>query len=1165
MRSYLPLQCLSAEPHPGFVSSHETSDVADAAKRVRAWAKHLAELGRADEAQQVLREALERDGDEVSIALTLAGLQAQAGKPDHAMEVLRKILGDHPDNLAATRMLARLLLDSGETSEAFRVVADAANRIGKGSTAYLAELTGEIYRAQGRHAEAVAAFGPRASLSPRGRRLRRGSWWRSGGPLRRHPGGRAAPPDVVRGGAAVPPLGTPTPDAMLEVITWARWLSGEDRHDDARRVIREALTTHGRHARLLASAAEIEDAADAKNTSLLFWRAAYLEAPDDIDVCCGLAECLANTWVRPSYTCRIGEALRVLDDFPDQDHPSIRATRAEILHLGEASTARVVAAYGQAGGLSRSAARARRRLWWRSAGPLGQLGIRIADRIRGAHHLRPVVDLAFRTEAETEAVARVIDSVRELPPPAAKQRIEEAFEEHGRLPSLLLAHAEADRRDEAFWHSLIMVAEAVRTSPSSLDAVCQLASALNSTFDYGTALQVLKSLPPASRQTVEARVTTGDLHRYAGNFALAAAAYGDPRDLERLDRKSRRRCVRGSLLRRWRPRPVGHNELVPIDLASFDPVAPAIADVLDRASQINEPAKLRELCHAAIHEHGRDPRLLLALADVELEYGDRHTGAAMAAEAMRDTPEDPLIVAACIRDLRFAGYHADALRAIRDLSEQLKRSPAICETAGAAYQDWWLWGHAADAFGRGMLQGYWRRRRRSCWWRSGGPISWIRSWIISYENTLLSKLVLPEWQTAALTALPLPASLVDAIRGDLATYHMRLTRRRQFVPTVLEAWLMWIGGLASTVIAFATFTLVERLHWPSATMTHSLVVAALITATDVAAAWLMDRHIRRWGTRIALAAIAGIGAAVLVRLRGQFAFGAGLALAAAACVAVVAYSLRQALRIGLRIRMVRWQRRWHAESDVLSVLLALLGQLTAPQLRRDTSVRRSWMADLERAAVTIERDLPFALRSGDPESHKAIVARANGAATVLRRMKQLVALPQEAQWQDLINQLTGLVMALGRDDFTSWPPPVAVVAAPRPPRPLRVRLMINARTVLVIFLPPLVAYLLPLAIPLTGPGLSWLRFASIVWALLGTLIFLDPAWADRVVKMREGLDLLRRASKETDLDEGGGSAKGEDESPASPGLVGIALQQSQNGPRRMPGHASRPRAPRPHR
>ena len=61
-------------------------------------------------------------------------------------------------------------------------------------------------------------------------------------------------------------------------------------------------------------------------------------------------------------------------------------------------------------------------------------------------------------------------------------------------------------------------------------------------------------------------------------------------------------------------------------------------------------------------------------------------------------------------------------------------------------------------------------------------------------------------------------------------------------------------------------------------------------------------------------------------------------------------------------------------------------------------------------------------------------------------------------------------------------------------------------------MPPLVAYLLPLVIPLSGPGLSWLRFATIVWALLGILIALDPAWTDRIAKMRQGLDLLRNAA-----------------------------------------------------
>ena len=99
--------------------------------------------------------------------------------------------------------------------------------------------------AQGRHAEAVAAFGPRVSLSSRGRRLRRRSWWRSGGPLRHRSGRDAVPTSAALAGTAARP--PDPPDAALETITWATWLSDQDRHDDARQVISEALAVHGRH------------------------------------------------------------------------------------------------------------------------------------------------------------------------------------------------------------------------------------------------------------------------------------------------------------------------------------------------------------------------------------------------------------------------------------------------------------------------------------------------------------------------------------------------------------------------------------------------------------------------------------------------------------------------------------------------------------------------------------------------------------------------------------------------------------------------------------------------------------------------------------------------------------------------------------------------------
>ena len=697
-----------------------------------------------------------------------------------------------------------------------------------------------------------------------------------------------------------------------------------------------------------------------------------------------------------------------------------------------------------------------------------------------------------------------------------------------------------------------MAAEAARSSTDSLDTVCTLASAraYDTTYGYAAALQVLESLPASARQTVEARVLAGELHRSAKNFALAATAYGDPRDLDRYDRKKRRRCARRALLQRLRS--ASRGDVDAIDPASFNPVPSAIARVLDQAALlIDQPAEVRELVSAAPGEQGRHPLLLLTLAEAERAYGDRHACAALATEAMHSAPEDPLIVARSIRELWLADYDADALRVIADLSEQLTTSPAVRSTTGEICRYWRLWACAVTAFGRSGLEAWRWRTRGVCWWRSGGPVGRIRSSILTRENSLLSDLPLPAQQAAALSALALPTQVGDAVRGDLGAYHMIRTHMTVFRPGVLNDWFDRIFMPTNAVIVFAALILAERLRWPSAGILYCLVAAALATAAETVALWILDKLTWRWATRICVAVASGIGAAFLLRNPGQLAFSAGLALSALAFVIVAGYVVQQTALLAQRIRAARWQRR-EAETGVLSALLDLLGKLTMPQLRRDANVRRTWMEDLERVAINIERDLPQALRSGDPGSQSAIAAHARSAATALREMKRTVALPNEASWQNLIEQLTGLATALARHDFGSWPPPLPEVTAPRPPKPLWRQVVDTARIVLVIFIPPLAAYLLPLVVPLSGPGVSWLRFATIVWALLGILIALDPAWTDRIAKMRQGLDLLRSAAP----------PKGADGSAAPYGPADTSPPQTPEVQRQTPARRARTRSRR---
>src|SRR5262249_34535099 len=156
-----------------------------------------------------------------------------------------------------------------------------------------------------------------------------------------------------------------------------------------------------------------------------------------------LAAQLAYTYSNFSYVSRFRDAMAVLDSFPDQQNPKIRAARGEILHDHFGSSARAVQGYGPAAGLSGYAAYRRRRLWWRSAGPIGQLRVRLADRRLGPWPI-PDDQSAVRADAESETVARLLDSLDGLSSAAALERVEQALQQFGRLPSLLLTQASLD-------------------------------------------------------------------------------------------------------------------------------------------------------------------------------------------------------------------------------------------------------------------------------------------------------------------------------------------------------------------------------------------------------------------------------------------------------------------------------------------------------------------------------------------------------------------------------------------------------------------------------------------------------------------------------------------------------------------------------------------------
>ena len=283
---------------------------------------------------------------------------------------------------------------------------------------------------------------------------------------------------------------------------------------------------------------------------------------------------------------------------------------------------------------------------------------------------------------------------------------------HGRTPSLLLAYAGIDGPDNADWHCLALAAEAARSVPGSIDTACALAVGRPLDIGYESAVQVLTGLPEGQRQATECRVLLGNLHRAAGNDASAFAAYPPALALDRYDRRARRSCGwKAAVPGRPRRR---RGRYAPVDLAEFDPLPAGIARVMDDADRCDDDVTAaRALLAAAAGEHARHPLLLLWLARLERERGDRHAGGALAAEAVSGEPGDALTAAIGIYELSAAGYVSTALKTAESAKPAVAANAFFLALTGDLYWSWGFPAKAVAAYGGFDYQPYRRSRRRA--------------------------------------------------------------------------------------------------------------------------------------------------------------------------------------------------------------------------------------------------------------------------------------------------------------------------------------------------------------------------------------------------------------------------------------------------------------------
>jgi tetratricopeptide (TPR) repeat protein len=335
------------------------------------------------------------------------------------------------------------------------------------------------------------------------------------------------------------------PSPLDTALAEATRLQDENRYRDAAELLAEAAASNGAGTVLLERLAWVEKMQDHDGLALALLEAAREGAPADAGLVAEHVRVL--TKLR-----RFHRALAVLDE-PAAREPVVRDAAAELYRTMGLPALAVDAQADRP-----RWRKARHGLWWATGGPLGFLRRRQLRRDRDVlrdwpadpspapepdgdagllARVRAVAATDRRVDAVLDRAQKLIDE--DEFPAAAEVLADGLALDPGVAVLARLAFVEELRgHDEA---ASARFAQARRRDPGNLDLVRDEAQFLTRLRRFRAALALLADLPEVDRRDPRIRVARADVYRTMGLPALARQAYGDPRSLDRYERRERRR------------------------------------------------------------------------------------------------------------------------------------------------------------------------------------------------------------------------------------------------------------------------------------------------------------------------------------------------------------------------------------------------------------------------------------------------------------------------------------------------------------------------------------------------------------------------------------------------------------------------------------------------
>ncbi|PWR11500.1 hypothetical protein DKT68_05590 [Micromonospora acroterricola] len=633
-------------------------------------------------------------------------------------------------------------------------------------------------------------------------------------------------------------------------------------------------------------------------------------------------------------------------------------------------------------------------------------------------------------------------------------------------------------------------------------------------------------------QDFQAREGLAEVYQAMGMSALALDAYGEgwpPWSRQRWARwrlwwrsggpfrliRRRRRKQEEAMLRDWpADEPVPPSPPADIEkllssvavLVNEDRRVFALLEHTHRLIETEELAVAAALLRDDLEANGPSAALLCRLAWVMHLQGQDSAALSHLDEARRLNPRDLETVQNLVGILISLKRFRDALAVVDGMPPPDRKHPDVRVAVGEIYRAMGLPALSLHAYGDPWTLPSWHRKgRHRYWWRSGGPLR-----LLLWRPRRLEEGVLRKWRgytqhLRVLDTLPWPAQFDPTEIGARLDWHIQ---RSVLIVERSEAIKRWAGRaalLGGGLVAWLSLSLVARRAWP-----HSLAWAAvmgfigtLVSFGALLIVFFRFANATTWYGVLMRGAPTGLvilssGYAV-TRLPppapawfdvvgGLLAATAGLAL----CyfVAVTPSAIWQT--VGLR----RLWRRGPRE-DILDELLDILDGLAHPTRRNELDWRSAWMSRLERAAVTLERRLPAALRPSDPVTAAWSAERARGAAAAVRLLKRQITAPVEGSWDRLTAILRDEVVVIATGDlgklrWTAPPSPAAV-------RRSRWRTaVVVLRSIALAAAPLAVVFAIQPVLGLEAQMLQWAKVTGLAWAVLYLLLAVDPTVREKI-------------------------------------------------------------------